>query len=197
MKKTFTHIITACLILGSLCGCSVSKTENANTTENITEQSGNSTAINPWVDLNEDAAMKVLTKSFKAPDGAGDVSCQTYQSDTPSETEVKYIQLSFTMNGTEFHARGYEGLLNWNDISGMYYNWTSTEDGKSTIWGKNNIAYQKSSYVGDDNDPNDSDAMLLEWYDADSLTMYSLSATGNDLNGVDLVAIAEMMNGEK
>lgn len=93
-------------------------------------------AINPWVDLNEDAAMKVLTKSFKAPDGAGDVSWQTYQSDTPSETEVKYIQLSFTMNGTEFHARGYKGLLNWNDISGMYYNWTSAEDGKSTIWGK-------------------------------------------------------------
>ena len=119
---------------------------------------------------------------------------QTFVSDTTSEQEVKYIQLIFTLDGTEFCAREYEGIADDADISGMYYKWTASEEDRLTNWGNDGIACRISSYVGDNNDPNDPDAMLVEWYDPENWIKYSLSATGEDLDGLDPVAIADMMS---
>ena len=41
--------------------------------------------------------------------------------------------------------------------------------------------------------PDDFDAMLVEWYDSENWIQYSLSAIGKDLDGLDLVAVADNM----
>ncbi|MBO4863117.1 MAG: hypothetical protein J5517_02010 [Eubacterium sp.] len=200
MKKSFTYIILSVSILLSLCSCSVSKKEDKKSEEVSTEQNGNEdnekgndSMINPWVDINEEEAKKGMTHPFKVPDGATDVIWQTYNGNDPSESEVIYNQLLFTMNGTDYCARAYEGINEDADISGMYYEWTATEDDKLSKWGKDGCDCKVSSYVKDDNDSNDRDAMLVEWYDSENSIKYSLSATGNDLNGLDIAVVADML----
>ena len=182
MKKYSIFIILICLVL---CGCSASKKGGHN--------SGNTKNSNPWEDISADQATRGMTNPFKAPEGATNVKWQTYQSEHPTEVEVKYIQLLFTLNGTDFCAREYEGVAKNADISGMYYNWTVTEEAKLSNWGKNGMSCKISSYVGDDNNSDDFDAMLVEWYDSENWIQYSLSAIGKDLDGLDLTAVADDM----
>lgn len=182
MKKCCL-VIAMSLALAAVCGCSSTKSE-----ENV-----NVGAINPWVDVNADQATKGMTNPFKAPEGAKNEIWQTFVSDSPSEQEVKYIQLLFDMDGTQFCAREYEGIAEDADIAGMYFEWTAVEEDRLSNWGNGGLTCKSYSYVKDENDPNDYDAMLVEWYDTENRIKYSLSATGEDLNGLDLVAVADMM----
>ena len=183
MMKRYCFIIAVSLVMATVCGCSAAKSE-----ENV-----NVGAINPWVDVNADQATQGMTNPFKAPEGAQDEHWQTFVSNDPSEQEVKFVQLLFTMDGTQFCAREYEGTAEDKDIAGMYFNWAAVEDDRLSNWGNDGITCKSYSYVRDENDPNDSDAMLVEWYDPENSIKYSLSATGEDLNGLDIVALADMM----
>ena len=188
MKKTISTILIS-IILTVICGCSFTDSQNVNEDK----ENRNVGMINPWIDVNEDQATKGMTNPFKAPEGAKNIVWQTFVSDSPSEQEVKFVQLLFTMDGADFCAREYEGIADNSDISGMYYDWTITDKDTLSNWGDGGITCTTSSYVRDDNDPNSYDAMLVEWYDPEKWIKYSLSATGKDLNGLDLVAIADMM----
>ena len=148
--------------------------------------------INPWIDLNAEQAEKSMTHPFTVPEGATDVRWQTFVSNTPSETEVIFLQLLFTMDDARFCARVYEGVFEEKDISGMYFEWTSTEEDKLSGWEDNPC--KVSSYAKDSGDPNSQDAKLVEWYDSKNNIMYSLSATGEDLSGLDIVAVADMLS---
>ena len=150
--------------------------------------------INPWVDLNAEQAEKSMTHPFTVPEGATDVRWQTFVSNTPSETEVIFLQLLFTMDDARFCARVYEGVFEEKDISGMYFEWTSTEEDKLSGWEDNPC--KVSSYAKDSGDPNSHDAKLVEWYDSKNNIMYSLSATGEDLSGLDIVSVANMLGGK-
>jgi hypothetical protein len=181
MKKTSFLTFLIILICLILCGCSA-----------IRSKGGDSS----WDDLDADQATRGMTNPLKAPEGAEKVRWQTYQSNVPTEMEVKYRQLLFTLNGTEFCAREHEGIASDANISEMDYKWTSVREDKLSNWGKNGMSCTVSSYVGDDNNGDDFDAMLVEWYDSENWIMYSLSAVDKDLDGLDIVAIADQMRGE-
>ena len=71
------------------------------------------------------------------------------------------------------------------DISGMYYDWTATND----TWKVQHCDALNMSYISETED----DVMVTLWYDAAPGLMYSLSAAGNDLNGLDLTVLADQI----
>ena len=190
MKKLVVLMLIASMIAASLCGCSASKKTE---TEAPTEETPTEGMANPWIDITEEDAKAEVPRSFKAPDGATNISWQSLTEKDSSEKDPKLIQLQFTLDGTDYCAREKYGAPEDEDISGMNYTWAGSADGKFSNWGDGNCTYKSSSYVGDENDANDMDAMLVEWYDIEIGIKYSLSATGEDLNGLDIAAIADMM----
>ena len=73
----------------------------------------------------------------------------------------------------------------FEDISGMYYDWTATND----TWKVQHCDARTMSYISKTED----DAMVTLWYDAAPGLMYSLSAAGKDLNGLDLPVLADQI----
>ena len=73
----------------------------------------------------------------------------------------------------------------FEDISGMYYDWTATDD----TWKVGYCDAKAMSYISETED----DAMVVLWYDVVPGLMYSISATSGDLDGLDLSVYAEQV----
>jgi hypothetical protein len=109
-------------------------------------------------------------------EGAGEVSYYIINDET--------AEMRFTMDTTRFTAR-IKPSAGFEDISGMYYDWTATND----TWKVQHCDARTMSYISKTED----DAMVTLWYDAAPGLMYSLSAAGNDLNGLDLPVLADQI----
>ncbi len=187
MKKKF---VTAMLIMtmsaSLLAGCgSSSDTGSTDTTK--TEESTDTEASSDAADTEEDAIANPWTET----DATGILNATGFLMSAPAgATNVTYsyieddglAQMSYELDGKNWNYRmQYTDML--TDISGMNYNWDSEEEGEVSWMAANYYAY-----VGDEEMVH-----LVCWYDALTGIDYSLSATADDLDGMDIQAYAEQI----
>lgn len=191
MKKTYV-VLASVMMLALATGCGKEEKEAETTTEATTqavtateEAVGGAEVANPWKAITEDEAIAKIPRLFKAPDDAEDVKWSVMESE---ETKEPMVQLDFERDDTDFTARAEVGGKE-EDISGMYYEWTAKEDVTLSNWGDGNMPAKL--YVYSDN--GDVENMLITWFDVEVGINYSLGATGEDLDGLDLSAVADQM----
>ena len=131
---------------------------------------------NPLKETDAEGIMQTLGLGFGVPEGAGEVSYYIINDET--------AEMRFTIDTTRFKAR-IKPSAEFEDISGMYYDWTATID----TWKVQHCDARNMSYISETED----DAMVTLWYDAAPGLMYSLSAVDNDLNGLDLQVLADQI----
>ena len=110
-----------------------------------------------------------------------------------SDPKVEYpettVQLEFDLDGMRFTAREqYYGESTKDNISGMYYQWTSSEDVTLANWASGQMKGKLYRYVGEDECVD-----LCTWMDVETGAVYSLGVSAKDLDGFDIQAVAESM----
>lgn len=180
MKNKLLAIILCSILCMSviITGCqNQDKTENnTNEIENRKEPVG---MVNPWSSSDAEDIVKSTGISFKEPDGASDIVYRYMKTENTTIAEM-----DFTMDSTDFCYR-ISPADELTDISGMFYTWTVEMDDK--------VAYcdgKSMTYVGGDDAD---DVQVILWYDVVPGLTYSLSATGSDLNGMDITVYANMV----
>ncbi len=132
---------------------------------------------NPWQDLSAEQLKEVSGISLQAPKDAEDVACRWMSSE-------KLAEIQFTWNGGDYCARAQAMALedgHLADISGMYFQWDHEEN--ITVGAcPGTIASAKTG--------SEDRVERCLWYDKESGTMYSLSVSAKDLDGLDLTALA-------
>ena len=134
---------------------------------------------NPWTELTAEEAAQYI--NFAVPEGAENVVYRLME----AEGQEPLAEVQFDLDGRSFNMRVQRGVDADVDISGMYYDWTATND----TWKVQHCDARTMSYISKTED----DAMVTLWYDAAPGLMYSLSAAGNDLNGLDLPVLADQI----
>ena len=130
------------------------------------------------------AACAACAALFALPQGAENAVWSVME----EEGKSPLVQCSFAVNGQALTARAQEGAAAEDDISGMYYEWTSTEPAEVSAGGKTDLPGMVYAASGDKES-----AQLITWYDDEAKTLYSLGAVGEDLDGFDIEALAEEM----
>ena len=148
---------------------------------------------NPWTEITEEEADRLVARLFKAPEGAEDVTwfkCE--ELGDKSKNLSPLVQLSFTLNGLPFTARAQQGAPEDADIAGLYVDWTvGPEDATLANWGQGKMAGKTYRSMNDTGYVD-----LITWYDVEIGIAYSLSTAAADLDGFDIQAIAEQMYAE-
>ena len=148
---------------------------------------------NPWTEITEEEADRLVARLFKAPEGAEDVTwfkCE--ELGDKSKNLSPMVQLSFTLNGLPFTARAQQGAPEDADIAGLYVDWTvGPEDATLANWGQGKMAGKTYRSMNDTGYVD-----LITWYDVEIGIAYSLSTAAADLDGFDIQAIAEQMYAE-
>ena len=174
MNKIALVSLLACAV--AFAGCT--KTEPAATPVNTTSEvssEANTQIANPWTDTTADDLKKDLGEAAILPDGAENVVYRVL-------TEDKLYEVQFDKDGLSYNYR-MQKASELTDISGLNYTWTFEEDADfNGNKAKNRRSITDELWV--DN---------LMWYDASSGITHSLSTTSADLEGFDIVAIAEEM----
>ncbi len=130
---------------------------------------------NPWEETDAEGFVQKTGLDLNVPEGAENVVYRVL-------TGEKLGEIQFTLNGSECAAR-IKAAAEWEDLSGMYLTWDSTEDVE--------VSYCSGKLMSGKN--NGETVQLVEWFDVVPGVMYSLSASGKDLNGLDLTAVAEQV----
>lgn len=179
-------LMVLCLAMTG-CGSKEEPTTEATTVEEPVD--GGMGMVNPWQDCTEEEAKAECPHLFKAPDGAEDVkwSLMTNQAEG-HEKDSKLVQMTFKLNGNEFCARAQQGIAESEEIHGMYYTWTATDDTTLANWGGGEMKAKTYRAVTDEEM-----ADVITWYDSENSISYSLSVAAKDLDGFDIRAIAEQM----
>ena len=138
---------------------------------------------NPWREITEEEAKALCPLSVAVPDGAENVQWSVMES-----AEEPLVQLSFDLDGNFFTARAQVTGDPEADISGMYYDWTYQREESLKNWG--DAPCRSFRFIGDEGY-----ADLCTWYDGENALSYSLGVTAEDLDGFDLLAIAEALHG--
>lgn len=134
---------------------------------------------NPWHEITEAEANQIYPETFTVPDGAENAVWSVMDATTGA-----LLQLAFDWNGLSFTAREQRTEEKDYDPSGMYYNWTVQEPAVLSD-GTECMTFR---YIGE----NES-ADLCIWYDAESGISRSVGVTAEDLDGFDLLAVAEAL----
>ncbi|MCR5283746.1 MAG: hypothetical protein K6E18_10275 [Lachnospiraceae bacterium] len=143
---------------------------------------------NPWRECTEEEAKAACPRLFKAPDDA--VVNGWTMMDVEGEEGVPgpIVQLDFRIEGRAFTARAQYGAGENDDIDGMNYDWTVSDEVTLANWGEGNMKGVYNRCIEDDGMVD-----LLTWYDYEIGIAYSVSVEAEDLDGFDLQAIAEQM----
>ena len=142
----------------------------------VTDDNDDVSIPNPMKETDADGIMQAMGVRFGVPDGAENVRYVIINDEM--------AQMSFELDSTEFTAR-IKPSAEFEDISGMYYDWTFTDDS----WKVGYCDAKAMSYISETED----DAMVLLWYDVVPGLMYSISAVSGDLDGLDLSVYAEQV----
>ena len=202
MKKLTALIIVTVLSLSALTGCGQSKApeaaaepETVEATEEATSSDEPMTGMaNPWRDITEEEAKAACIRLFKAPDEATNVRWSIMEEGADKETGFPgpLVQLDFdivdTYSTLSFTARAKQTTDENEDISGMYYDWTVTDDATLANWGGGNMKGKCYRYLGDTETVD-----LITWFDVEIGIAYSLTTSAEDLDGFDIQAYAEAM----
>lgn len=148
---------------------------------------------NPWREITEEEATQNYPRMFKVPDGATNAVWRILDSAADDATgKGPLIELDFDIadeyGSQQFCARYEYGTSEDEDISGMYYKWSDTDEEKLAGWGGGNMDAKFYRYVGEDEM-----ADLCTWYDIEIGISYSLSTVAPDLDGFDIQGVVEPM----
>lgn len=138
------------------------------------------TLANPWLDMTAEELEQTAGVTFGVPEGAEDVIYRYLPAEGLAE-------MQFTWNGGEYTARIQRADLEEGqlaNISGMYFAWDNEE--AVTIG-------RCPGTIGQAQCGSVDWVELCLWYDMAPGLMYSLSVSTTDLDGLDLVAIAEQV----
>ena len=178
MKKGIKIVLMLMALMLLTVGCAKKESASDATDNNVT-------LANPWSEVDKDTFVQKVHVSLNVPEWASDVKYRVLD-DGQGEPLGEMI---FYIDGFEYVART-QGVGEYTDISGMYYDWTYEDKDKVSY---NEVDVKK--YVGDDEQ-----ATVCMWYDIVPGIMYSVSTVQPDLDGLDIVAIAiavyEPMQGE-
>ena len=163
MKKLMTLSLALLMLVCTLTACGESKTEETP-----------STIPNPMVESDAEGVKQALGFELAVPEGAENVHYFIIS----DEME----ELHFTLDGLDYVAR-LKASAEFEDISGMYYEWTDTQEDNI-----GSCLYKFMRYCGDEGD-----VELCLWYDAAPGLMYSLSTSDSSLDGFDITAIARQV----
>ena len=159
-------------VILTLCGCGA-KSEEVSTS-----------LANPWTDADEEGVLAATGFDLVAPEGATDVHYSFMDED-------KLAQMTYSMDNISWVYR-VKAANELEDISGMNYEWVVTEEG--TVSGREAI-YMAYSDASEDTEYLDSVqyVQVVNWYDVVPGVTYSLSASGNAVNGMDIQVLAEQI----
>ncbi len=135
---------------------------------------------NPWEEVSAEELMNATGLSFDIPEGAKEIRYSMMRKEN-------LAQMTFMIDSDEFCARMMPADLRNGelmDLSGMYFAWENEE--KITVNHCEGIIHQAKTGSEDC-----VEACL--WYDAAPGILYSLTVCTTDLDGLDLVAVAEQV----
>ena len=134
--------------------------------------------MDPWLHLTAEQLSEKTGLSFGVPEDAENISYRYLE-------DEQLAEMRFTLDSDEFCARMQPASLKPREllnISDIYYVWEN-EEAVAVGSCSGTIAQAQA-------DKHDWVELCL-WYDPDAGIMYSLSVVTPELNGLDLVAVAE------
>ena len=186
MKKRICLLMALCMLF-TLAACAYGHPSAG------TEANGAPAQIaNPWRDVTEAEAKALCPASFAVPDGAQNAQWSAMDAGAKaSGVPGALVQLSFDLYDNRFTAREQLTGDRDADISGMYYDWTYQTEETLKNWTDGTMKCRCFRCIDDSGY-----ADLCAWYDAASGVSYCVSVTAKDLDGFDLLAIAEALSGD-
>ena len=133
---------------------------------------------NPWTDTTVEDAVQELGFELGIPEGAEIAACRVLG-------EEQLLEVDFALDGMDYTARMKPSAVvdEIEDISGLYYTWEHEEECE--------IGYAKGLIrLAKDGDQTIENCI---WLDVVPGFVYSLCTSGEDLDGFDLIAIAEQV----
>lgn len=177
MKKTLAVVLTVMVTcLAMLAGYAFALGQESGNGEGA-GTSQNAQLANPWTETDAQGLADATGFEMAAPEGSANVS-YSYMEETGLaqliyvQDEIRWI---YRMQMTD----------EVTDISGMAYQWTNQEEG--------DVAGRVALYCAYIGSEEDEDVQLVVWYDDIPGVAYSLSASGKDLDGLDIQACAESL----
>lgn len=171
MKKRLLLILTSAMVLATgITGCG-KKQEAAGAATNTG-------LANPMVEADYESIVELTGANFVIPGDATDVKYFIYNN------EMGEVQYKYEVGDTDITIRlkKTDGLT---DISGLNYSWTYVNEGMLGDCPEKDYIYRT-----------DSEAVQLCQYYVESIGVtYSVSAQAKDLDGFDIIAIAEQVAG--
>ena len=147
----------------------------------------NAQIANPWRDITEEQAYGMIPNCFSAPEGATNIRWSAMgKADAQGTLPGPLVQLDFDLEGLSFTERAQTTGDEAMDISGMYYDWTVTDDVTLANWGGGAMQGKTYRSIGENET-----ADLITWYDVEIGISYSLSTVAPNLDGFDIQAVAE------
>ena len=140
---------------------------------------------NPWRVISEEEVLNFFTRPFAVPEGAENVEWSVMES--PDVNPL--LQLSFDLDGQHYTARMQATDDAEADISGMNYAWADEMERSLHNWAEGQLTAKCFRFVGG----NEYDAELCTWFDPATGFSYAVGVRSEDLDGFDLLAMAEQM----
>lgn len=185
MKKFVCVVMMAAMSLSMVaCGMSEDKSDDRVTMEvEAIEEDNETTAVgNPWTEADEQETAAATGLDLKAPEGATEVNYSYMEAE--GMTQLTYV---YEGHDWVYRAQPTEALT---DISGLNYTWIIDDPGKVADCEAEYLAYSEQA-----EDSEFIDDMFfvhaVNWYDAAAGVTYSLSASGKNLDGMDIQVYAE------
>ncbi len=183
MKRKLVLALTLIAMLAALMSGCGSADKEENSTDKQTETSDNTSdkeeIANPWTESDQQGVEKATGFVMTAPEGATEVS-YSYMEDGA------LAQMTYVLDDAKWTYR-IQQADELTDISGLSMKWTDEKEG--TVANRTAVYYAFS----DSADAAADDVQLVNWYDLVTGVVYSLSASGKDLNGMDMQAYAEKL----
>lgn len=187
MKKQVCALMLAIMSL-SLVACAKTTEQNNDKVDVQIEEVNNTdnevvnNIANPWTTTDKQGVLDATGFNMEEPDGATDV-------DYSYMAEGKMAQLTYVYEGADwvYRIQPTEALT---DISGMNYTWISDMAGE--------VSGLEAKYMGYSEQDEESEyiddmffVQVVNWYDDAKGVTYSLSASGKNIDGMDIQVYAE------
>ena len=171
VKRTLVLVLTLALSAPAFTAAAESKEASSDEETEV---------VNPWTEMSEEELQEVSGVAFNVPEDAEDVVYRWLEEDSLAE-------MQFKLGEDEYCARIKPDDLKageLDNISGMYFKWENEEE--VTIG-------HCPGTIGQAKTGSEDYVELCLWYDLAPGLMYSLSVYTTDLDGLDLIAVAEMV----
>ena len=130
---------------------------------------------NPWTETTGERLMEALGLQLGVPEDATNVTWRMLEAEQMGELQCNWNDVALTARVAPSD--------DFQDISGMYYEWQHQEA----------CAVGRCDGVVSIAEDGENTVETCLWYDALTGLMYSVSAVDTDLDGFDIVALAEQV----